>query len=77
MSKSDFVTAVNEVTGLVSTIPASYLTVYPQYKAVSDEEIIELRRAAELEMFGKYKTPAPHKAKAATPATAPVKEGGK
>lgn len=76
MSESDFVTAVNANTGLVATVPRSYLVTYPQYQAVTEVEIVELRRAQELEMFGEYKTPAPHKAKAAK-ADAPAKEGGK
>ena len=76
MSKSDFVTAVNEKTGLVGTVPRSYLETHPQYRAVTEVEIVELRRAEELKMFGEYKTPAPHKAKASKPAE-PAKEGGK
>ena len=76
MSKSDFVTAVNENTGLVQTVPRQYLVTYPQYRAVTEVEIVELRRKAELEMFGEYKTPAPQKAKASKPAE-PAKEGGK
>jgi len=76
MSKNDFVTAVNVNTGLVATVPRSYLVTYPQYSEVSEDEIVELRRAQELEVFGEYKTPAPHKAKASKPAE-PAKEGGK
>jgi len=76
MSESDFVTAVNENTGLVARVPRSYLVTYPQYRQVSEVEIVELRRAQELEMFGEYKTPAPQKAKASKPAE-PAKEGGK
>lgn len=72
MAASDFVTAVNEKTGLVSAIPAHYLDIYPEYKALSEEDIIRLRRKAEKEMFGEYITPAPA-AKAV--AEAPAKEG--
>lgn len=77
MSESKFVTAVNTVTGLVSGIPVHYLVAYPHYKEISEHEIIELRRADELKLFGEYITPAP-KAKAVTkPAEAPAKEGDK
>ncbi len=77
MSESDFVTAVNEDTKLVSSVPRHYLTEYPQYKELSEAQVVELRRAAEVEMFGEAKTPA-LKAKAAPkPAEAPAKEGGK
>lgn len=74
MSESKFVTAVNTDTGIVSGIPAHYLDLYPQYKELSEVEVLELRRADELKLFGEYKTPAPAKAKTAT---APAKEGGK
>jgi hypothetical protein len=73
MAASDFVTAVNEKTGLVSAVPAHYLDVYPEYKELSEEDIIRLRRKTEKEMFGEYITPAPA-AKAAAEAT---KEGSK
>lgn len=76
MSESDFVTAVNEKTGLVGAVPRSYLATHPQYREVSEDEVVELRREKELEVFGEYKTPAPHKAKASKPAK-PAKEGGK
>ena len=76
MSEGDFVTAVNENTGLVSQVPKHYIDTYPQYRRVSEVEVVELRREAELKMFGEYKTPAPQKAKASKPAE-PAKEGGK
>jgi len=76
MSERDFVTAVNETTGLVSQVPRNYVAAHPQYRELSEVEIVELRREAELKMFGEYKTPAPQKAKASKPAE-PAKEGGK
>lgn len=77
MSESGFVTAVNEKTGLVSDIPENYLSIFPDYRALSDDEITKLRRKQEKEMFGEYRTPAP-KAKAADqPAEALEKEGSK
>jgi len=76
MSEGDFVTAVNENTGLVSQVPKHYIDTYPQYRRVSEVEVVELRREAELKMFGEYRTPAP-KAKASKPAEATAKEGGK
>lgn len=77
MSESKFVTAVNTDTGLVSAIPAHYLTAFPQYKELSAKEITELRRADELKLFGEYKTPAPKPTAVTKPAEAPAKEGGK
>lgn len=75
MSESIFVTAVNEKTGLVSEIPADYLSIFPDYRELSEDDITKLRRKQEKELFGEYRTPAP-KAKAADkPAEAPVKEG--
>jgi hypothetical protein len=72
MAASDFITAVNEKTGLVSAIPAHYLDIYPEYKELSEDDVIRLRRKAEKELYGEYITPAPT-AKAA--AEAPAKEG--
>lgn len=74
MAASDFITAVNEKTGLVSEIPPHYLEIYPEYKALSEDDVIRLRRKDEKEMYGEYITPAP-KAKATAEATA--KEGSK
>lgn len=74
MAANDFVTAVNEETGFVSAIPRHYLGAYPQYKELTENQIVELRRKAEKEMFGEYKTPAPG-SKAAQSAETPVKEG--
>lgn len=75
MSESIFVTAVNEKTGLVSEIPADYLSIFPDYRELSEDDITKLRRKQEKELFGEYRTPEP-KAKAADkPAEAPVKEG--
>jgi hypothetical protein len=75
MPESILVTAVNEKTGLVSEIPTDYLSIFPDYRELSDDEITKLRRKQEKELFGEYRTPAP-KAKAADkPAEAPVKEG--
>lgn len=81
MSESDFVHAVHTVTGIVSKIPRSYLNSQP-FRELSDEEVIELRRKTELEMFGEYKTPTPNAqavavAEAPTEALeAPTEEGG-
>lgn len=76
VSESKFVTAVNEKTGLVSSIPVHYLTAFPDYRELSENEIIDLRRKTEFATFGEYRTPAP-KPKAAKPSEAPKKEGGK
>jgi len=76
VSESKFVTAVNEKTGLVSDIPELYLTAFPDYREVSGDEIVKLRRKAEKALFGEYITPAP-KPEAATPSEATDKEGGK
>jgi hypothetical protein len=59
MSESEFVTAVNEGTGLVSAIPRHYLDTHPQYKELSEAQLVELRRDAEKEMFGEAITPSP------------------
>ncbi len=61
MSDSEFVTALHTGTGLVSQVPRLYVTdVYPHlYKELSDAEVVELRRAKELEIYGEYLTPAP------------------
>ena len=77
MSESDFVTAVNEKTQLVSEIPRSYLEIYPHYRELSGDELTKLRRKTEKEILGEYRTPAP-KAKAADqPAEATDQEGSK
>jgi hypothetical protein len=75
VSASEFVTAVHTGTGLVSEIPRSYLISGP-FRELSEDEVIELRREAEKEMFGEAKTPAP-KPKAVAKPAAPTKEGGK
>lgn len=72
MSESAFVTAVHEETKLVSSIPRHYLELFPVYREVSEDEIIDLRRKEEKRVFGEYITPAP-KAKA----SASTKEGDK
>jgi hypothetical protein len=61
MSDSEFVTALHVGTGLVSQVPRLYVTdVYPHlYKELSETEVIEIRRAQELELYGDYITPAP------------------
>lgn len=64
-----FVTAVNEKTKLVSSVPEHYLDLFPgTYRELSESEIVELRRVEEKAIFGEYRTPAPK---------APAKEGGK
>jgi hypothetical protein len=89
MSESDFVTAVNEDTGLVSAIPRHYLDAYPQYKELSEAQIVDLRRKEEKAILGEYITPSPRSkagkaalaaeveqpAEAAAIAESPVKEG--
>jgi hypothetical protein len=78
MSENKFVTAVHEKTGVVSAIPKHYLTAFPVYREVSEDEIIELRRASEFKTFGEYLTPAPKPKAVTKPSVAPVvKEGGK
>lgn len=59
MSGNDFVTAVNEDTGLVSAIPRHYLGAFPQYKELSEAQVIELRREKEKEILGEAVTPSP------------------
>lgn len=76
MAESDFVTAVHEKTKLVQDIPRSYLTIYPDFRELSEASIAERQRGIEKKMFGEHITPA-HKPKAvAKPDEAP-KEGGK
>lgn len=77
MSETGFVTAVNEKTGLVSDVPVDYLTIFPDYRELSEDEITKLRRKQEKEMFGEYRTPAPTAKAADKPAEAPAKEGSK
>jgi hypothetical protein len=66
MSDSAFVTALHTKTGLVSQVPRSYVeSIYPDlYKELSDNEIVELKRKQEKELFGEYITPAPKSAAA-------------
>jgi nucleoid DNA-binding protein len=65
MSDSEFVTAVHKNTGIVSQVPRAYVeSVYPHlYKELSDDEVVELRRKAEFELYGEYITPEPKPAK--------------
>ena len=66
MSESEFVTALHTKTGLVSQVPRSYVDeVYPDlYKELSEDQIIELRRKDEKELYGEYITPSPRSAAA-------------
>jgi hypothetical protein len=75
VSASEIITAVHTGTGLVSEIPRSYLTL-GHFRELSEDQVIELRRKAEKELFGDYITPAP-KPKAVAKPAAPTKEGGK
>ena len=77
MSEIGFVTAVNAKTGLVSEIPEDYVNIFPDYRVLTEDEILKLRRKQEKEMFGAYRTPAPIAKAADTPAEAPEKEGSK
>lgn len=77
MSESDFVTAVNEQTKLVSEVPRSYLEIYPQYRELSEDELTKLRRKTEKEILGEYRTPATKAKAAEQPAEATDQEGSK
>lgn len=61
MSDSEFVTAIHTGTGIVSSVPRSFVeSVYPDlYRELSDAEVVELRRKAEFELYGHNRTPAP------------------
>lgn len=76
MSESDFVTAVNEKTKLVSEIPRDYLERYPDFKELSEDEVTKLRRRSEKEILGEYVTPTTTAKAADQPAEA-QKEGSK
>lgn len=66
MSDSEFVTALHTKTGLVSQVPRSYVeSIYPDlYKELSDDQIVELKRKQEKELYGEYITPSPKSAAA-------------
>lgn len=53
MAVSDFVTAVHSETKLVSSIPRSYLDLYPHFTELSDEDVAKVRREAEVRIFGR------------------------
>lgn len=77
MSEIGFVTAVHGKSGLVSEIPEGHLAIFPDYRVLTEDEILKLRRKQEKEMFGEYRTPAPTAKAAEPPAEAPEKEGSK
>lgn len=77
MSESVFVTAVHQKTKLVSDIPRSYLTAYPDFRELSEDEVVKLRRRSEKEILGEYRTPVTQAEAADQPAEAPDQEGSK
>jgi len=61
---------------LVSDVPEHFLAGGP-FRALSADEVVELRRELELEIFGEYKTPAIKSKAVAKPVEATNKEGDK
>ena len=74
---SETVFAVNEKTKLVQEVPRSYLDSYPDFRELSEAEVIKLRRRTEKEVLGEYRTPAPNAKAADQSAEAPDQEGSK
>lgn len=66
MADSDFVTALHTKTGKISQVPRRYVeSIYPDlYKELSDNQVVEIRRKEEKEVYGEYITPAPKSAAA-------------
>lgn len=48
----ELIQAVWKPTGIIQSVPPVYLEIYPEFEKVSDKEILEVHKQAEIDMYG-------------------------